>query len=158
MDEVLKQTIKVVCIVRDSVEATSWRHAWQLLDETSIDMSGLITAPVDQIPVAAYIRGIRTSDQAKSRPTMFPLLVVKPPYIRSIDQIREGLREYPEVWNAFEGLRNCMRFIALLVEYLRVIAPGYPFEDLIFTMPGTPWRELNSSSELPWGLGETLYN
>jgi hypothetical protein len=156
MDEILAHALRIACVVRDSAEGSLWRKAWQILSEDFVDMSSLITAPIGEIPIAAHMRAIRVSEQAQSRPTMFPLLVVKFPYIKSIDQIRTGLHNYPREWRAFENLRNCMRLMAVLIEYLRVIAPGYPFEELIYSTPGTHWREISSMNELPWGFGEQL--
>lgn len=156
MDGILVHALRTACVVRESPEGGQWRKAWQILSEDFVDMSSLMTESVGEISIAVHVRAIRVSEQAQSRPTMFPLLVVKFPFIKSIDQIRTGLQNYPREWRALEDLRNCMRLIAVLIEYLRVISPGYPFEELIYTAPDTHWREISNMNELPWGFGEQL--
>ena len=156
MDEILTHTLRIACILRESREAIQWRRAWNIMSEDFVDMSSLLDASDNDIPVAAQIRAVRISEKAQSRPIVFPLLVFKSTLIKSLDQLQSGMHNYPKEWGAFELLRNCLRSIALIIEFLRSIAPGYPFEDLIYSTPNTHWRELSSENELPWGLGEQL--
>lgn len=155
-NDVLTQTLKLACLIRDSDDAIMWRQAWSSLSNISVDMTSLLTAPLDELPVAAHIRAIRVSEQGQSRPVMFPLLVMKPHFYKNVEQVLLGLKDYPQARQAFGLSRNWLRVIALIVEFLRSIGPGYPHENIVYTAPGTPWRELTSLNELPWGIGEPL--
>ncbi len=113
----------------------------------------IMSKPMEQIPVEVHLRGVRTSERAEARPIMFPLLLAGFPINLSATRIRSELRDRPEVLGAYSQLAGCLGLTALIVEYLRSIAPGYPHADLVFGVDGTPWTQLSNYSEVPQNVG-----
>lgn len=155
MDELLRQTIKLAHVVRDSQEASSWRQAWRsLLDNKPQDPQAMATH--SQIPIADLVYYARASDQAECRPMIFPLLLAIPPFALSPDQVKKELGRRPPIWAAYRRLTDCLRFIGLIVTFIRHLGSGYPHESLAYTLPDAPWSRLSSDMELPWDFGAGL--
>jgi len=154
MDAVLEQALKLACLIRDSEEANAWREAWNALLNIQFGTPNIMAMPLEEIPLVEHIGHLRVSEQ--SRPLMFPLLITRFPLPLNAAQIRDGLKDYPEVWRTYQQLVSCFGLTCLLVTFLRSAGPGYPHKDLVYTLPNTPWVQLSSMRELPWNMGEFL--
>ena len=156
MDTVLRSTLGLACQIRDSAEAKAWREAWNVLSSAEFRAWESFRKPTVEIPLTEYIRLVRSTDAAKSRPLMLPLLLSR--FSPNLDAARfqTELGERPELQEAFQQMLKCFGLISLIVAFLRRAGPGYPHRDLIYTLPKTPWLELSSMKEVPWNLGEFL--
>lgn len=156
MNAVLDQTLRLACLIRDSDEARAWRVAWNSLQHIQFRTAKLPDTSLEQVPFDEYVGHLCLTDQARSRPLLFPLLLLQ--YSPHLDpaRLQSELQNYPQTLSAYRTLTNGLGLIGQLVTFLRGIGPGYPHEDLIYTLPTTPWAQLSIVKELPWQLGESL--
>ncbi len=153
MDAVLKQALKLACLIQDSKEARSWRKAWNSLAGIEFISPNLMSLPAGEVPLVDVVLAYRHSDAGQCRPLLFPMLIM---FDADAVRIKTELRQHPQVWRAYRRLVDCSVLTGQLVTFLRRIGPGYPHQDLIYTIPNTPWTRLSSARELPWRLGESL--
>jgi hypothetical protein len=156
MDVVLEQTVKLAYLIRDSIEAEAWRKAWGSFREVRSRTWNPATSAIEEAPLSELFHHVWMGDPTQSRPLLFPLLIVRSlPYL-DMAQIQNRLQDQPELWNSYQQLLSCVRLTSLLITFLRSIGPGYPHENLVYTLPNTPWAELSNERELPWNMGDFL--
>ncbi|MBN1811341.1 MAG: hypothetical protein JXA14_05865 [Anaerolineae bacterium] len=153
MDKVLENALRFGYMVRNTSAAESWRQAWQILAEINMSGASIAQAPINEIPVTDFLHGMRM-DAPGTRPLLFLLLL--PSRICSPQRVRSELKPQSIPRQAYEQLTRCLGFAGVLTEFLRSTAPGYPHDRLIHTLDNTPWRQLTSAQEVPWGIGKSL--
>lgn len=153
MDAVLEHSVHLGCIVRDSPEGRAWREARRQLEKMPIRARGIENLPVDHRSIVDNVLFIHKANRA--RPLLFPLLVGKFLPHLAHKEIRRQLRS-SEIWQPYRELELCAAFVAIAIEYLRSIAPGYPHKGLVYTLPNTPWAAVSSFKELPWNSASSL--
>jgi cell fate (sporulation/competence/biofilm development) regulator YlbF (YheA/YmcA/DUF963 family) len=156
MDPVLEKTLQLGCLIRDTTEAEAWRNAWASLVDLRTTISDPNELLTGEIPAVAIVAIRRMDDAAKARPLMFPLLVSQLPPALAPPEIPQALAQYPEARLAFDRLATAMSVAWLTVVFLRRIGAGYPFHDLVYTLPSSPWVRLSNVCDLPLEVSDSL--
>lgn len=155
VDKVLEKAIKFALCVRDSQEAHSWREGWnQLCQLSERDIRVPIRTVDNDAPVPEYVHHIVHSDWAQARPLMIPTLLAQFSPFGNEHQTIARLQSSPFIWRAIRPLTGAMGFVGIVSEFLRNLGPGYPHNDIVYTLPSSPWAVLGSNSEIPWFFGK----
>lgn len=154
MEEILEKTIQLGCLLRDSPEGRAWRESQQPLSKISKKSWREMILSSKVLPIDEHLGLIHQANEV--RPLLLPLVVNKYLPHMSHDEFRHELQKNQRIWNSYHQLELCSAFVALLVTFLRNLAPGYPHKDLIYTMPDGLWGEISSYKELPWNLAMGL--
>jgi hypothetical protein len=147
---VLKPTLALAQILRDSQEGKNWRNAWRSLGNLEPPKSA--NFDFRRMPLTEFMAMARRSEQGESRPMMYCLLLSEPPLNLQPQRITAELAGNPVLRNTFHQLVGCLGCLTSIVGFLRSIAPGYPHPGLIYTLRETHWAHLSSKKELPWSL------
>ncbi len=153
MDEILKQTLRVALIIRDSQEAIQWRNAWASLSETSRKQPSILTP--NKVDVEDYIIQLRKSDAVRCRPLLFILLAHQRMPDIDVKQIKQELN-HSKLRFAYQNLIGCCALSCQIFTFLRKPGSGYPHKSLVYTLPDMCKVKISSNRELPWQLGESL--
>ncbi len=147
MDPILECTLRLACLLRDSEEAEAWRKAWQELGALGGRMQQAADTPTCQEAIRT-----RNRDQGRARPFLYPWLVEGYSGL-SRTQVKGQLQGYPDIWEPYSKMQECMDTMGSVLSFLRRARPGYPQHDLVYTVPNSPWMMLGSECEVPWAYG-----
>lgn len=148
METILENSIQLSCLIRDSFEGQSWRNAKVILDQIPIDGTKLRTHDNTEKDIINELALINRSNRV--RPLMLPLLLNMYLPTRIVQQFHLAVSQKPPIARAYKQLEQSTIVTSIIVEYLRSIVPGYPHNELIYTLPNTVWRDLSTFKEVPW--------
>lgn len=146
-DPILEQTLRLACVVRDSMEAESWRTAWRELGTLGRRSRRYTNTGACRLAIETPAR-----DQGYSRPFLYPLLVEGYSGLNR-SQVKAQLQPTPEIWSPYSKMLECMDTMGSILAFLRRARPGYPNHDLVYTVPNSPWMMLGADCEVPWAYG-----
>lgn len=149
MDPILTCALQLATLIRDSVEAAAWRTAWGTLLNIETPPFDAPTIPLETLPAAVQLHMARWSESGAARPLLFPLVAAKFG-AASPAALHAQLADQPAVWAAYQQMVTCLALAGHVLTGLRRIAPGYPDNRLIYTLPDSPWAEVSDIAEVPY--------
>lgn len=153
MTTILEETIRLSCLIRDSVEAEQWRSAWNTLP--TLWSGQQITDISKEPPFDELIHLVRMTDRVQARPFLFPFILEE--YApESAKDFTSNLDRYPLVGGEIKKLLGCFSVMPYLVSFLRVKGAGFPHENLVYTDQDSPWVIQSGYRELPWLITKVL--
>jgi hypothetical protein len=158
MSDVAIRTLHLGTIIRDSLDGQSWRRAWADIVGHAHEVLGAATPPTPETKrLVRCILELRTTIQRLYRyhPVLFAYFVAWHTGLDS-NTIRNHLSVDPgllALWNRLEG---AFQAIGLIVTFLRRAGLGYPYPDLVHTLPLGVWTYLGRVCEIPWTLSHWL--
>lgn len=152
----LKSIVKLAALLRQTPECIAWRTAWKDICSLSPDMPDLNGENIEFTP-EVILSILCTSETVEARPVMLPFLMARHPVVQNYPDFIKSLSNNTSLLKQYDLLVKQFVFFILVIGYIRSITPGYPHEDLIFNLAGSPWMDLSNIKEVPLGIEKELF-